>query len=205
MTTADRAEQRESSREVVLAAAIETLQKVGYNRLRTLDVTKRSGMSEGTLFHYFPTKYHLVGAAFERTIQDMLARGLAEYTALPPPHNLKVSLELLWRALSDERISWTYELFAALKTDPQLRDTIGAALDESSRVLDETSEFIMRQIGRVPEVDASATISVAIWAFQGLVLRDMGRGPSGYVDQLIDFLLHIVDSLYPEPISRDNS
>jgi AcrR family transcriptional regulator len=188
---------RDDSREAVLGAALEVLSEVGYNRLRTKDVATRSGLSEGTLFHYFSTKHLLVAAAAERVMAVYVDRSTSEFGALEPPYDRRRLLVILWNLLSDKRMSWTFELFAALKTDPLLREFVGPVLVANAKVIDELAAVIVHSHGGVPKSDASVAVSLCIWGMQGLVLRDMSRGESGLHEDLIDYLLFLLDNMYP--------
>lgn len=188
---------RDDSREAVLSAALEVLALVGYNRLRTKDVSVRSGLSEGTLFHYFSTKYLLVAAAADRAMAMYIDRSTSEFGALEPPYDRRRLLVILWELLSDKRMSWTFELFAALKTDPLLQEFVGPVLRENGHIVDGLAASIMHSHGGIPEVDSSVAAGICIWGMQGLVLRDMSRGESGLQDDLIDYLLFLVNTMYP--------
>jgi AcrR family transcriptional regulator len=191
------------ARETVLVAALACLEEVGYNRLRTLDVSKRSGLSEGTLFHYFPTKHLLVTAALDQALTRFLDRAIAQYLSLTPPYERRSLARILWQLLSEKQIGWTYELFAALKTDKELRRIAGPVLDASSRAIDDLSISIMQTLGGITDYEeARMAVDLTIWTMQGLVLRDMGQGSSGLEDDLIDFLIFAVHAVYPQENER---
>jgi AcrR family transcriptional regulator len=193
------AERSESSHERLLAAAIETLELVGYNRFRTADVAKRSGLSEGTLFYYFPTKYALVAGATKRVLDEYLDRAAAAYGHLTPPVDRRLMLELLWDVLSDKRLNWTHELYAAVQGDPQLAEAVGPIIVESTRQTDEAAIVVMRAFGGVPEEECQDCADLAIWSMKGLIGRDMARGPSGLERELIDYLVFLVDTVHRLP------
>ncbi len=201
-------ERKAATREATLVATLETLEAVGYNRLRTSDVATRSGMSEGTLFHYFPTKYLLVAAALDRALDGNVQRALVEYEEMKAPFDRRVLVEILWRLLSDNRIAWTYELFGAMKTDPQLQEIVGPVLHANSLVIDELAATIGITAGRLPREDADIVVGTIIWSLQGLILRNMGRGSSGEEKELIDYIVFLADRLYPmetEPTATETS
>ena len=113
-------ERRALSLDKVLEASRLTLEGVGYNRMRTADVAKRSGMSEGTLFRYFPTKYDLTRASLQLALDRHTGRLLESISLLPQPVERRQLLDTLWDLLSHHEMAWTYELFAASYSDPEM-------------------------------------------------------------------------------------
>jgi AcrR family transcriptional regulator len=192
-------ERSELSREAILAAAIDTLQTLGYHRFRTADVAKRSGLSEGTLFYYYPTKNALIAGATERVLAEYVERGVTAYGSLSQPIDRRRMLELLWEVLSDSRLNWTHELFSAVRSDPRLREALGPVIIASARRIDEVAFTVMQAIGGVPDDECRDTADIVIWAMQGLISRDMARGPSGLEGELIDYVVFLVDVMYPAP------
>jgi AcrR family transcriptional regulator len=58
-----RPEQRERTRQVLVATALELFEEQGVAATRTLDVAQAAGVSHGTVFAHFPTREALVEAA----------------------------------------------------------------------------------------------------------------------------------------------
>lgn len=54
-----RAEQKEKRRLEIMKAALDIFVQKGYSGTKTIEIAKAVGMSEGLLFHYFPTKENL--------------------------------------------------------------------------------------------------------------------------------------------------
>jgi AcrR family transcriptional regulator len=188
-------ERRERSINAILAASLETLEEVGHARFRTLDVAKRSGMSEGTLFRYYPTKLELVKASLERTIDNHLERIVTEFAALPQPIDLEQLLWMFWRLLSHKEMLWTYELSSAASTDSDLRHAIAPILENHTKVADEFAGSVMNQLG-MPESDVFKAFNLVTWTMQALILRDLGRGPSGDQERLIRYLKQVSMRVY---------
>ncbi len=188
---------REASRDAVVLAAMRVLQDVGYNRLRISDVVKRSGLSEGTLFHHFPTKYLLVAAAIERTLAEWLDRSTKALASVPPPHDARLLLRFLWNILSDNTIAWTYELFGSVHSDPELREHVQPAILQNAQLAEDFGRYAVGQLPSIPPEYVTKTLSLAILAMQGLVLRNMSRGYEPDEDQLIEYLLKLLDSSFP--------
>jgi AcrR family transcriptional regulator len=193
------ADRSEASRETVLRAAIETLEAVGYSRLRTIDVAKRSGLSEGTLFHYFATKQELVAAATERALHDLLLRTGEAFQALEPPVAVRSMLQVLWELLADRQTSWLHELFAAIQGDPDLERVVGPVIEATADAIDSAGGLIIQQFLPIPEEERRNAADLSIWAIQGLVTDQMAGAVLGQEGELLDYLSFLYESIYPQP------
>ena len=67
---------RDSERTIALLkqATVDQLISSGYAGLSVLPILKKAGLSRGALFHHFPTKDHLVAAAFEDLLVEFAAQ-----------------------------------------------------------------------------------------------------------------------------------
>ena len=189
-------ERRALSLDKVLEASRLTLEAVGYNRMRTADVAKRSGMSEGTLFRYFPTKYDLTRASLELALNRHTSRLIEGISAVPQPVQRRQLLETLWELLSHHELAWTYELFAASYSDPELRKAIAPTLNAHTNEVDALAIVVLRDMAGIASKDALLAINLATWAMQGLVLRNMGRGQAESHEALLDYIVFLAESAY---------
>jgi AcrR family transcriptional regulator len=192
-------ERRALSLDKVLEASRLTLETVGYNRMRTADVAKRSGMSEGTLFRYFPTKYELTQASLELALRRHTGRLVASVGALAQPVVRRDLLNTLWSLLSHHEMAWTYELFAASYSDAELRKAIAPTLNAHTEEIDELAVIVLRDMAGIDSKDALLAINLATWAMQGLVLRNMGRGQAESHEQLLDYIEFLAQTTYGTP------
>lgn len=184
--------------ETLLSASLATLESVGYSRLRTADVAKRSGMSEGTLFRYFPTKYDLTRASLEQALAEHSKRLVENFVSIDGPLDRRSLVTMLWTLLSHPKLAWTYELFAAAYTDTQLRRVIAPVLEAHTIEVDKVGLVVMSEFGGIKNDDARLAINLTTWAMQGLVLRDMARGDTGSQHELLEYLLFLAEAAYPE-------
>jgi AcrR family transcriptional regulator len=201
-------ERRTRALDSLMEASLATLGDVGFTRLRTADVAKRSGMSEGTLFRYFPTKYDLVRASLEQTLNRHFERLVSRFMDLQTSTTTidrRSLLTLLWELLSHPEMAWTFELFAAAYTDLELRTTIAPVLNAHTEQVDTVGVSVMSHFGAMPLEDARYAINLATWSMQGLVLRDMARGDTGSQVELIDYLLHLGELAYPVVPADDST
>jgi AcrR family transcriptional regulator len=192
-------ERRALSLDKVLEASRLTLETVGYNRMRTADVAKRSGMSEGTLFRYFPTKYELTQASLELALRRHTLRLIESIGALAQPVVRRELLDTLWSLLSHHELAWTYELFAASYSDAELRKTIAPTLNAHTEEVDALAVVVLRDMAGIDSKDALMAINLATWAMQGLVLRNMGRGQADSQEQLLDYIEFLAQTTYGTP------
>jgi AcrR family transcriptional regulator len=194
-------ERRERTRLALIVAAMKCAQEVGYGRLRTADVSRRAGLSEGSLFRSFPTKLDLVTAALEYAIAQHQERIVTEYGGLTVPLDFETAVRLMWRLLSHPELVWTYELSSAASTDPELRTAIAPILQAHTDTVDAFAIAALKHLS-IPEHDIVKAFNVVTWTMQSLVVRDLGRGPSGQEEEIIKYMLRAVDQVYG---NSDNS
>jgi AcrR family transcriptional regulator len=188
-------ERRERTRLALIVAAMECAQEVGYGRLRTADVSRRAGLSEGSLFRSFPTKLDLVTAAVEYAMAQHQERVVTEFVGLTVPLDFETALRLMWRLLSHPELVWTYEMSSAASTDAELRNAIAPILQAHSDAVDAFAIAALKHLS-IPEHDVVKAFNVVTWTMQSLVVRDLGRGPSGHEESIIKYVLRAIDQVY---------
>jgi AcrR family transcriptional regulator len=187
--------------EAILTASLHTVETVGFSRLRTADIANSSGMSEGTLFRYYPSKLLLVVATLERSLELHIHRSLEEFEQLTRPLDHEVLLRMMWRILNHPKLAWTYELASAASTNDELRNAIGPIFHFTTDLTNDFAVTVLAELG-IPEDDALNALKLAIWSMKALILRDLGRGESGAQDRLIPYLAAIARRTYGvEPTS----
>jgi AcrR family transcriptional regulator len=191
------AERRASAIESVLEGALATMVSGGYAQLRVADVARASGMSEGTLFRYFPTKNDLVKGVLEKSLADHLQRLVDAFVALPPEAvTRRTLLELLFSVLSHEQFVWTYELYVASTHDADLATKVSAVLKTHAGNVDSMTESLLVNMGLVPSADVRMVVNLATWSMQGLVINDLARGGESRKNELIDYLVKVSELAY---------
>jgi AcrR family transcriptional regulator len=186
---------RDNTREIILVAALETLADVGYSRLRTATVSAKAGLSEGSLFHHFPSKVQLVAAATERAFAD-IARSAAESYANVDLTDIRLLLRKLFDILVDKKVTWLNELFAATCGDPQLDACLAPIIGITSDIVDALAASVVRSTGLVPEAEVVSLAAMVVLSMQGLISRELARGESGLEAELIDYLTFVLESMY---------
>lgn len=120
-------ERSEATRAALLDAAIACLTEYGYSGTTTLRVAERAGVSRGAHLHHFGTRTGLIGAAV-REQAERFARDLAQRAQELPagPDRSERALDLLWEPFSAYLFRGAVDLWAAGRTDPELRTVLDA-------------------------------------------------------------------------------
>lgn len=164
-------QRRTETRAALLDAALTQLMDVGLAGFTTTEVAKRAGLSQGALFKHFPTKAALLAAVIEHLFDALRDDFEGRFAALDPSdRSPQVGVDLLWDQMLDPRLAAAFELYAAARTDVELR----AALDpvvaaHVARIHDLAASVL-------PDVDGAtrvSTVELALLAMQGLVLQQM--------------------------------
>jgi AcrR family transcriptional regulator len=181
-------------RQQLTDAATEMFMQSGFDGFRVADVADACGVSEKTVFNYFPTKESLVLDRLDATIAS-LRTALAE-PGVPP-------LEATMRVLDDELAAHTSWL--ASQDDPaqgaaafqRFRDLIDATPslrgyenDMTDRLTAIVAQLIADRAGlnsNDPEPQIAATALVGLWRVQRLAMRRHldGTRPPAKVHQII--------------------
>lgn len=96
-----RKEQKEAKKMQIIQAALDLFVERGYYGTKTSQISKRAGISEGLLFHYFPTK--------EILLEELINIGL-EGMRMPMQINAKNGLDFFYQ--------FTEILFLHVKKNP---------------------------------------------------------------------------------------
>ncbi|WP_210490956.1 TetR/AcrR family transcriptional regulator [Patulibacter sp. SYSU D01012] len=120
-----RTAQRERTHARLLDAAIACLLEDGYAATTNQRIQERAGVSRGALLHHFPRKSALLVAAVHRVADEQLAR-LDGIGAPPPgaPGAFRATVMAVQRAMSGPAFLAAMELWAAARTDEELRQTL---------------------------------------------------------------------------------
>jgi AcrR family transcriptional regulator len=197
------ADRRANAIDRFLDAALEVLVEGGYAQFRVGEVAQRSGLSQGSLFRYFPTKDDLVRAALERSL-SLHRNRLAEAFADVDPHTItrRQLMERLWSVLSHRELAWTYELYAATAYDQPLRSKLEPILVTNANEVDQLARLLVSGTGLIAESDIIDSTNMIIWGMQGLRLNDMARGETGREARFMDFFDSIASRLYDNADAR---
>jgi AcrR family transcriptional regulator len=190
------AERRATSRAALLEAALDTLTVDGSAGFTTAEVCRRAGLSQGSLFKHFGSRSELLAA----TTEHLFGLLRADYTAsfLDPsfqPRTIRHALDLLWTAMTDERLAAAFDLYTDARTDSSLRASIEPVVRSHLDHIAQLAGELLGELDVESTETTQATIELAILSMQGLVLNEMAApDPAARrrLDAILDQLAHLL-------------
>ena len=119
-------ERSAATRQLLLDATIDCLIELGYAGTSTTEIVRRAGVSRGAQVHHFPTKTDLVQSAVAHLAHRQGEELRREYEHLRRGDDVSRAIDLLWSAFTGPLFVASLELIVAARTDPTLRDALGA-------------------------------------------------------------------------------
>jgi AcrR family transcriptional regulator len=178
--TRTQAQRSATTQQALLDATIECLVQEGYANTTTTRVAERAGMSRGAHLHHFQTRSALVAAAVEHLRVRRAEELMAAADALPSgPERVTRALDLLWRSYTSPLFQGALDLWAAGRTDPELREHLVKIEREFDRQTIELARRMFPEAAERPDFDK--LIELAASTIRGLTLLDTlhpGRGRS---------------------------
>lgn len=142
----------------VLDATVGCLIELGHSGTTTAAVQARAGISRGALMHHFGSKTELLVAAVRHLATQRGQNLVAQAAALGDrPDRTGEAIDLLWETFTGPLFTATLELWAASRTDDELR----VALLEFERSLRRELDVAMQHLFGV-EAAASPAFGEAI-------------------------------------------
>jgi AcrR family transcriptional regulator len=122
------AERSVETRDKLCRAALDAMNEVGYGRFATEDVAERAQVSRGALTHQFPTRNHLIVAAYDYLMREW-ERDWAR-TTLHPTRLAPVEVtQLFWsRLFQSKHYVASLEIMLAARNDDDLGKEIRAIM-----------------------------------------------------------------------------
>lgn len=152
-------------------AALAQLLVGGLSAFTTTEVCRRAGLSQGALFKHFDTKADLLAAVTEHLFDEMRADFEQQFIDLPAVlRNPRSGVELLWNQMLDVRLAAAFELYAAARTDADLRSAIEPVVAAHVERIHALAAALLPDVD--PE-DCRGAVDLALLAMQGLVLQQM--------------------------------
>lgn len=186
MSRADRGAQ---TRQNLLEITIECLADLGYAKMSTNDVVKRTGVSRGALAHHFPSKAHLVAEAAAYLISRRIKYSVAKFKALKKgDHDLRAQLETKWKAY-EKWFPANIEFMVASRTDPALREHFTSAIN---RYAEELSDLQMETFHQDKIV-----LYVTGCFIRGLCLERLVN-EDALIDDIFDEFVRIMKTAFPD-------
>ena len=163
-------ERSTATRAALLDATIACLIEEGYAQTTTHKVAARAGVSRGAMLHHFPAKAELVAEAVDHLGRRRLDELAAKARALPDrPDRAAAALEVLWDAAQSPLFGASVDLWAASRTDAELRERLRPVERAfAERLLVTCEELFGEDISRRP--DFARSIEIAFAQIRGLVV-----------------------------------
>ncbi len=143
LTEGRRARNKRATRLALTAAARELIAEHGYDRVTAIDIAYRAGVSESTLFRYFPTKAALVVDEFIEVQPDLLAA----IRLRPPSEPPYVAVYQGYRDFFAQHPDLMFTVAGPVWRDP---GTLSASTDWTDRLVQDLTEVLT---GRDPDSD----------------------------------------------------
>lgn len=170
----------------VLEATIECLVEHGYAGTTTAAVQSRAGVSRGALMHHFGSKNDLLVAAVRHLAERRGANLIEQAGALEDQDDrTSQAIDLLWDTFNGPLFTATLELWAASRTDVDLR----AAVLEFERALRRELDIAMRHLfgSNLAESPAFAdAIEFTLQFMRGAALTSILRTDTNRQQTVID-------------------
>lgn len=132
------AERRAATRAALLDATVVALVQDGYAHLTTRGIAERAGVSQGTQQHHFATKSELVVEALRHANAQITADVVRRIDLgdLRDPARQEAVLDELWRVHTSPAFTAALEVWAAARTDAELRPHVRALERDMTRSID---------------------------------------------------------------------
>ena len=179
-TRRERSESISSKRkQQILDAALSVFSTKGYANSSTLEIARKAGVAQGTIFHYFPTKHDLLMATAERYLA---AQSFVELIKQPPQGDtVSVMAGIIHNRLKNAftNVDSLMIIFSEIQRDSQLREYYRERVMEP--LLGMTSRCIESGVSekKLKSLDSDLTARIVMGVWIGLVLLYKFEGESG--------------------------
>lgn len=121
-----RQQQAQARRAKILETAVQLFAQNGFHGTSTRQIAAAAGITEGLIFHYFPTKNHLLEAilASDHSYFNDLRAILANAAQDEPVEAVLSQIAYGWLATLRREQAITLVLFGEAQTNPQVREAL---------------------------------------------------------------------------------
>lgn len=167
--------------EQILSAALELFATRGLAASRIKDIAARAGMSQGLVYHYYPSKEEifvaLIHNAFDKLNHAVVA---LEQMPLPPREKLQTAIEALLQGFQQTRkASWYHLLVAQASFSDAIPEKARAIIEQrGARPYLGIAEIIRQgqHDGSIGHGDPDQLAEVFWLMVKGVALHKAGRG-----------------------------
>ncbi len=174
-------------------AAIDQLVEAGLAGFTTSEVCRRAGVSQGALFKHFDTKATLLAMMIGHLFEALRTESEAVLLELGDAAGIRQGVDMLWSRMFDPRVAAAFELYAAARSDAELRAVLEPVVEaHSARVYD----FAANMFPDVPAERLFAFADMVFLSIQGLVLNQLAMPDQrqynrvrGLLNEFVEFSL----------------
>jgi AcrR family transcriptional regulator len=190
------AERSQETQERITLAAIEILRRQGYAGFRVADVAAEAGVSRGAQSHHFPSKVHLVLAAFS-TLFGRMAESSRERIA-----NTKPEDDVIRAMVSDasdfflsQDFAMSLDMLASAEHDPDLRGGIGKIAKRTRSYVEEMWIDLLLSRG-LSRIDSEDILWLVFSAIRGLSVRIVWQFDEQRFSRLMEITYKAAKDIY---------
>lgn len=164
-------EKARATRRKILAESARLFARQGYHKTTVTDIANAIGMTQGALFHHFPSKEALLEAVVQR-----LARGFDEYRAAIDPDSVQATLERVIAAMVDHYEAQPEATLCLAVLATEFGGSGHPILKSIRAAYDGFVEPFQELLARCPGVEDPRAVAIAyIGAMQGIGTQGMLR------------------------------
>ena len=168
------AERSARTRLKILTATIDCLYEVGYDRTSTVLVTKRAGVSRGSMLHHFPSKADLMMGTSEHIVALRRAARDKGLAALATPKDQFLALiDIFWGEYTQRTGIAKIEIMLGSRSDPQLGPRFAAQEANLERSHRDFVLGLLRQMGIDDKAAAEAFVELYVGVVRGLAIKSL--------------------------------
>jgi AcrR family transcriptional regulator len=138
-------EQREESRALILAHALELFARHGYAGTSVRMIARAAGISQGLMYNYFDSKEELLHAIFQRSVQDILGIFARATQEEPDPRRaleriIRMSFDAIRQNMDFWKLSYIVRLQPSANADlakeiPIWKEAVRQAIEAQFRAI----------------------------------------------------------------------
>ena len=166
-TRRSQAERRATMRQRLLDATLECLVEVGYAGTTTTLVSERAGVSRGAQLHHFPSRAALMAAAIEHLF-DRMRSEYQETFVVGEEIEVEAAVDLLWAMFEKPLFAAVLDLYAAARTDVELRAYLVPVARQHQRHVFELARTYYPEAASVGSLDR--TLQTVLDTMQGMAV-----------------------------------
>jgi AcrR family transcriptional regulator len=178
------------TRERLIVAAIECIERVGYLEATTTLIVRHANVSRGALQHHFATKADLIVAVIDRVSEELNLRfDVAALAAAPLDARVEAIVDGYWAVFMGPSFRAVLGISLSIAGEPALATRLAGCLDEARESYGVVWQELFRDAGR-SDADLSAIRRVVMSAARGFGVLKMLQ-PRGNHDGDRRTLYHI--------------